>query len=124
MECLCSGRHDVACVGLKVSGCLVVRPSGNEVTELGVVTGRLTCATVSGNARDSKWSPAPTVGQEGSAVRSLAHPWCRFCVRQAAFAVIGRHRALLKQGFFADGVVSQPADSQRSRWRWQLTKDQ
>src|ERR1700761_1792253 len=82
--------------------------SADEVTELGVVTGRLTCATVSGNARDSKWSPAPTVGQEGSAVRSLAHPWCRFCVPQAAFAVIGRHRALLKQGFFADGVGSQP----------------
>jgi hypothetical protein len=30
---------------------------------LGVVTGRLTCATVSGDARDSKWSPAPTVGR-------------------------------------------------------------
>ena len=36
--------------------------SDDEVTELGVVTGRLTCATVSGDARDSKWSPAPTVG--------------------------------------------------------------
>ena len=36
-----------------------------EITqaEWGVVTGRLACATVSGNARDSKWSPAPTAGQ-------------------------------------------------------------
>src|SRR5271163_4922432 len=105
-------------------GCSPYDRWDDEVTELGVVTGRLACATVSGNARDSKWSPAPTVGQQGSAVRSLAHQLCRFCVRQAAFAVIGRHRALLMQGFFADGVVSQPADSQRSRWRWQLTEDQ
>jgi hypothetical protein len=40
-----------------------MRPVDDDVTELGVVTGRLSCATVSGDARDSKWSPAPTVGQ-------------------------------------------------------------
>jgi hypothetical protein len=43
-------------------GCLVVARPDGDVSGLGVVTGRLTGATVSGDARDSKWSPAPTVG--------------------------------------------------------------
>jgi hypothetical protein len=113
MECLCSGPDEIARVGAREAlvassrafGC--GRPNG-EMTELSVVTGRLTRATVSGFARDSKWSPAPTVGQYGSAVRSLVHQLCRFCVFAGGFAVIGRHRALLMQGFFADGVVLQP----------------
>src|SRR6201999_3561982 len=91
MECLCSRRHHIACVGLEglphASSC--GRRDG-EGGELGVVTGRLACATVSGNARDSKWGPAPTVGQQGSAVRSLAHQLCWFCLFEAAF---GRDRS-------------------------------
>ena len=36
---------------------------------------RLACATVPAYARDSKWSPAPTVGHTGSAVRSRPPAW-------------------------------------------------
>ena len=57
------------------------RAGGSAASEDGagssVMPARLACATVPANARDSKWSPTPTVGHNGSAVRSQASPVLR-----------------------------------------------
>jgi hypothetical protein len=81
----------------------------SDVSERGVLTGRLTCATVSGlsqrqqvESRSHRWPPrfsGPVTGTPDVPVPPSA---------DGLTAVIGRHRALLMQGFFADGVVSQP----------------
>lgn len=98
------------------------RPAA-EVRKRRRTTAKLTSATIPAKARNSKWSPTPTAGHEnpqGSAVRSRAVcvPVPRKCGRLDALqAEIGRQRALLLQGFFADGVVFPPLNPDGLRHR-------
>jgi hypothetical protein len=69
----------------------------------GVMTGKLLLATVSGEdqrqqveTHSHRW-PQDDVKAQRSGHRHTT--LCRFCIAQAAFAVIGRHRALLSRAF-------------------------
>jgi hypothetical protein len=104
MECLCEGDFEllVSATGSPgdVSSCT---GAAAGIPAMAVMTGKLPFATVSGEdqrqqveTHSHRW-PHDHVKAQRSGHRHTT--LCRFCVMQAAFAVIGRHRALLSRAF-------------------------
>ena len=90
---------------------------------------KLSAATIPAQAGDSKWSPTPTAGRADFSRLSGPVTGKRlFRGKRGRFeqsrAAIGRHRALLVQGLFADGVVFSSADSGRAFWDWPRLQDE